>query len=83
MIPAGEVIAKVDAVTVDAVRAVAATMLSGTPTLAADRPDPQVAGPRPDRRHPAGRLKRINLIWPQKARDPRAVDRPVQKLAPG
>lgn len=38
VIPASEVIAKVDAVTVDDVRAVATTMLGGTPTVAAIGP---------------------------------------------
>ncbi len=38
MIPAGEVIAKVDAVTVDDVRAAGLALLSGAPTLAAIGP---------------------------------------------
>ncbi len=38
VIPAAEVIAKVDAVTVEDVRRVAATMLAGSPTLAAIGP---------------------------------------------
>ncbi len=81
VIPAAEVIAKVDAVTVEDVRRVAATMLAGADARR-HRPHRGVAVPGADRGGAVGRaLNRLQLDLAAKGRDPRTVDRRALGLA--